>query len=368
MKPLWRPTAQARPRHDWAQGSDSPRDVTNRSERRLLNVWRLFQRWWLLLILALALAPPFLLSPGKVYVATGFLVAILFAAATGFVIGFAGVPTFGQQAFYAGGAYATTTLIVTWNWTDQVLLLGAAMLVGLAMALPISLLMRGTAGLAFGLLTLAAAQAIYLFVYQTPYVYGEAGLSGAYRGEVFGVSVESPTNYYFYTLGVVAVSMMAMLAIRRSMLGRVMWAIRENHERVSSLGVPIGRYRIGAFAIGAIFSAAAGSLLAQLVEAVDPSLFYWTAGANPILAGLIGGIRLFWGPVLGALILQSVTYFIGQASPAWIFWLGTIVVTLYLLWPDGILAGLSSQQSRYWVARGRGHVKTLLARMRVPNG
>lgn len=354
---------QRPPRDELAQPINSfPVEVN--SKRRIASAGRLLQRWWLVVALAVALAPPFVLSPGKVYVATGFLVAILFAAATGFVIGFAGVPTFGQQVFYGGGAYATTALIVTWGWTDQLLLLGAAMLVGLAMAIPVSLLMRGTAGLAFGLLTLAVAQAVYLFVYQTPYVYGEAGLSGAYRGEVLGISVESPTNYYFYTLGAVILCMAVMLAIRRSMLGRLMWAIRENHQRVSSLGVPIGRYRIGAFIIGAIFSAAAGSLLAQLVEAVDPSLFYWTAGANPILAGLIGGIRTFWGPVLGALILQSVTYFIGQASPSWVFWVGTIVVSLYLVWPDGILVGLRSDQSRHLVARGRVQARRLVVRLR----
>jgi branched-chain amino acid transport system permease protein len=325
------------------------------------------RRWWPMLVVLVALTPPFVLTPGKVYVATGFLVAILFAVATGFVIGFAGVPTFGQQAFYAAGAYITATLVVRWHWTDQLMLLGAAMLVGVVIAIPIALLMRGTAGLAFGLLTLAIAQAIYLFVYQTPYVYGEAGLSGAYRGEIFGIPTEPPTNYYLYTLGAVVVCVGAMLALRKSMVGRVMWAIRENHQRVSSLGVPVGRYRIVAFAIGAVFCAAAGSLLAQLVQAVDPSLFYWTAGANPILASLIGGIRTVWGPILGSLILQSVTYFVGQASPAWVFWLGTIVVTLYLVWPDGILVGLASPETRRWFTRSQARIRRITGGTRKSN-
>jgi branched-chain amino acid transport system permease protein len=312
--------------------------------------------------------PPWILTPGKIYVATGFLVAILFAVATSFVIGFAGVPTFGQQAFYGAGAYATSILIVNWHWSDQFVLLGFSMFVGLVMAIPIALLMRGSAGLAFGLLTLAIAQAVYLFVYQTPYFYGEAGISGVYRGTVVGLSVDSPESFYLFTLAAVVVSVAVMIAIRRSMAGRMMSAIRENHQRVSSLGVPISRYRILAFAIGAVFSAGAGSLLAQLVEAVDPSLFYWTVGANPILSGLIGGIRTIWGPILGAVILQGATYFIGQASAAWIFWLGTIVVTLYLIWPDGMLVGLTSPETKARLLRWLRAAAALRKRTGWPRG
>jgi len=310
-------------------------------------------RWLPIALLLVALLPPLVLSSGKVYVATGFLVAILFAVATSFVIGFAGVPTFGQQMFYGAGAYATTILVVRLHWGDELALLSASLVVGLALAIPVALLMRGTAGLAFGLLTLAVAQAIYLFVYQSTYLYGEAGLSGGYRAGFLGISLADGRRFYLYVLVVVVFSFVAMRLIRRSMVGRIMWAIRENPQRVAGLGVPVGRYRIAAFAIGAGFSAIAGSLLAQLVQAVDPSLFYWTTGANPILSGLMGGIRTLWGPVLGAVILQSITYFVGQATSAWIFWLGLSVLTLYLIWPDGIVVGIQSEETRMLVARLR---------------
>ena len=321
--------------------------------------------WLPLGLVAVGLIAPVFITSGQVYVASGFLVAILFAVATSFVIGFAGVPTFGQQAFYGAGAYLTASLVVRWHWHDQILLLGAAGLVGLALALPMALLMRGKAGLTFGLLTLAIAQAIYLFVYQGKYLYGEAGLSAVYRGEVFGIGLGSGDRFYYFTFVVVGFCFLLMLAIRRSMVGRVIWAIRENPQRVASLGVPIARYRIIAFATGAIFTAVSGSLLAQLVEAVDPSLFYWTAGANPILSGLIGGIRTIWGPVLGAIILQAISYFVGQASTAWVFWLGLTVVILYLVWPDGILVGLRSDETKHWLVKARravGRIRAAAAR------
>ena len=127
--------------------------------------------------------------------------------------------------------------------------------------------------------------------------------------------------------------------IDRSPFGKALRAIRDNETRAEFIGIPVRRYRWYAFIISAIFTGLAGGLYGQMDRQVTPEQLYWLWSAKLVLATVLGGMRQFWGPVLGGFAfvpLQDLALrFVEYRSVV----LGVLLIILVFAFPGGIAGG-----------------------------
>ena len=221
------------------------------------------------------------------YSATSIVIDVLFALGVSYPLGQAGIGSFGNQLFFGAGGYSLGYLATRHNFQDILVLLLAAMAVGGLLALVESALIRGSGALGFGLIALAIAQAVYIFVNQSPYVYGSNGMYGIVGSSLLGVSLTSTASFFSFTVIVVLIAIIALTVLSDSMVGQVIRATRQSPARALALGIPVRRYRVAAYVVGGAISGlarrpvriAGGKCLAGrhvLLDSWRPSSACWT--------------------------------------------------------------------------------------------
>jgi branched-chain amino acid transport system permease protein len=300
-----------------------------------------------LIVTAAALAPVVLSATALLNLQSAAGLA-LFACATNLLVGYGGLVSFGQGAFYGIGAYV---IALAWLhlhasfWVS----LACAPVVGAVAALAVGLLALRTRRLYFALLTLAVAQLLYVVVQQQVRFTG--GANGVF-GAILPGFLSSPDNGYWFTLAVAAAGLLVLWQITRSPFGLTLRAIRENRERAEALGVNVFRHQLLAFVISGAFCALAGVLFVVYDQSANPDLLNWTESGYPILMAVLGGQFTFLGPALGALIYEQArdVLLVNFTDSQLVF--GLVLLVIMLAAPDGV-AGLLSRGGRLLASRWR---------------
>lgn len=265
----------------------------------------------------------------------------LFAVATNLLLGFGGLVSFGQAAFYGTGAYLVMLGWQHWHWSFW---LGFALapLLGAVLACVIGLIALRTRQLYFALLTLAFTQLLFVLCEQR---YRFTGGDNGVFGRVLPHLIESPRAGYMFTLAVAAVCLLALWWIVTSPFGLVLRATRENRSRMEALGVNVFRHELIAFTISGAFGSVAGALFVVHTQSAYPQLLEWTKSGDPILMAVIGGMYSFVGPIVGAFVYVLGQQWLIQHTKHWQLVLGFVLLAVVLTRPDG-LAGLAA--ARPW--------------------
>jgi branched-chain amino acid transport system permease protein len=117
-------------------------------------------------------------------------------------------------------------------------------------------------------------------------------------------------------------------------------------------GVSVRRYRLTSFVIAGLYAGLAGALLPPLENTVTPPIAHWSTSAEPVLATLMGGVQIFGGPIVGALLFYMMKDIIVRFTEYWLIWLGVIVVVLVMAFRGGV----ASVIVRLWRTRQeKGH-------------
>ena len=149
--------------------------------------------------------------------------------------------------------------------------------------------------------TLAFTTLVYLVFRNEEWLTGGIyGISNIPRPSLFGYSLRTPRDFYYFCLANLALVSLATWWLIRSPWGRAFVAVRENPMRALSLGVDTRRYTLMAFAIGAGLGGISGVLYAPLVQFIDPTPFALLLSLNLLLMVVVGGSGYFFGPFLGA--------------------------------------------------------------------
>ena len=293
-------------------------------------------------LLLLAFAPWWLPWLGG-YTALGTKILIygLGVMALNLLLGFAGGLSFGHAAYFGLGAYgAGMTLKYLVPSTPLALLVGT--LVGGGAATLFGPLVMRRRGIYFAMITIAIGQLLYFIAVRWNNVTGgEDGLAGFARqplslgGWVF--DVRDDTKYYYVVLACFAVAVLVMRAILRSPLGHTWVAIRENRRRAQFLGVRVDFYIWAAFAISGTFMALAGALNALLFNFTSPQDLHWILSGDFVIMIVLGGMRNFWGPLLGVLIYVAAQDYLSSVTDNWMTFIGLLFVFIVLVFPRGIL-------------------------------
>jgi branched-chain amino acid transport system permease protein len=297
-----------------------------------------------LVIWLLLLAMPFWLVAVGGYVELGTRVVVLGLAALSlnFLLGYTGVLSFGHAAYFGLGAYGAG-MIIRYIVPSTGLGILVGTLVGTLAAAIIGPLIIRLRGVYFAMVTIAFGQVFYFIAFRWNSVTGgDDGLTGWTRQPLdLGFAridiLHNPTAFYYLVLVCFAVAVGAMAWLLRSPFGRTLIAIRENERRARFLGIPVDGHIWMSWVISCCFVSLAGALYALLNNFVDPRALYWTQSGDFVIMAVLGGMRSFWGPLLGAAIFVLLQDYLSSATENWMSFLGLFFVLVVLFFPRGIL-------------------------------
>jgi branched-chain amino acid transport system permease protein len=271
-------------------------------------------------------------------------VVVLGLAAIGlnFLLGFTGVLSFGHAAYFGLGAYGAA-MTIKFLVPSTPLAIIAGVVVGTVAAAVIGYLIKSLRGTYFAMVTIAFGQVFYFIAFRWNSVTGgDDGLTGWTRQPLhLGFTqidiLHNDKAFYYLVLLLFALSVGAMALLLRSPLGRTLIAIRENERRARFLGVPVERHIWLSFVISGGFCALAGALFALLSNFTDPRSLHWTLSGNFVIMAVLGGMRSFWGPLVGAAVFVVLQDYISSQTQNWMSFIGLFFVLVVLFFPRGVL-------------------------------
>ncbi len=305
-----------------------------RDHAQTLVVWALLltMPWWMRLV------------GGYTELATRVVVLGLAATSLNFLLGYTGMLSFGHAAYFGLGAYGAA-MVLRYGPPSTPLAIVAGVALGTVAAGVIGALIVKLRGVYFAMVTIAFGQVFYFAAFRWNAVTGgDDGLSGWSRMPLrlgrLELDIGGDRAFYFFALALFLVAAAAMALLLRSPFGRTLLAIRENERRARFLGIPVARHVWSSFVLSCAFASLAGTLYALLDNFTDPRALRWDLSGNFVIMAVLGGMRSFWGPLIGAAIFVTLQDWISTRTQNWMSVVGAFFVLIVLFFPRGVLGML----------------------------
>lgn len=276
------------------------------------------------------------------------LLTAIGAMGVNLLLGYTGLPIFGNAAFFGLGAYGAGLSIkdLDAGFIEALLIGMAAALAGGLIVAPFLLRRRN---IYFGLLSIAFGQVFYFIAYRySDFTGGEDGMAFTRPplklGPLHG-AVNEMTMYYV-TYGLFVLAVVAFWLIARSPFGKTLVAIKQNELRVRYLGLNTDRFIFVGIVIASVFGGVAGALYGLLLRFAFPLLLDWHESGNFVLMTLLGGAGTVFGPLIGATIFVIGKDIISTLTPLWEIFLGAFFIACVLGFPRGILGTIGDAIAR----------------------
>jgi branched-chain amino acid transport system permease protein len=268
---------------------------------------------------------------------------ISFVALSAYLLLLTGEISFGQQAFFAIGAYAAGIATAMWGWT-LILALGFGALAGALAAALVGLPTLRLHGIYFAIATLAFAEMVRILFEMFRYrkeVDGDAiGPDGAdgfrniryiFENDISGV------EFMLIIYALLAVALIGFMLLERSRLGVTFRMIGADETLAALQGIAVARHRVLAAAMAGALAGIGGGLYAHLTTYIEPRIFDVMLGVHGLAYGLIGGLGTALGPILGVLIDIGLLESIRALSSYRMIIFGGLVALLLIVRPRGLL-------------------------------
>lgn len=268
---------------------------------------------------------------------------ISFLALSAYLLLLTGEISFGQQAYFALGAYASGIATAMWGWPLPVAM-AWAVIIGSAAGALVALPTVRLRGLYFSIATLAFAEmvrhAFLIFTYRREVDGFEVGPLGAegFRDirYIYQNNITS-LEYMFIIYGLLAGVLVLFFLMETARLGRIFRMIGQDPILAETQGINVTAYKVLAAAIAGGIAGLGGCLYAHLITYVEPAIFNVMLGVHALAYGLIGGLGTALGPIIGVVIdigvLESTRMFTGYRMIVF----GGLVAVILILRPRGLL-------------------------------
>jgi len=292
------------------------------------------------LLVALLLLP--LAAKGQPYalvLGVDVLIAILFATSLHFIMGPAGLHSFGHAAYFGLGAYGAA-LLVKFFAAPTALALVAAPLAALAGALLFGWFAVRLSGVYLAMLTLAFAQIVWSILFQWE------GITGGSNG-ILGIWPQWPIDnraaFYLFTLIVVAIGVLLLRRFLFAPFGYAMRAGRDSPLRAEAIGINVKRVHWIGFAGAGAFAGIAGGIFAFAKGTISPDVAWVSRSIDAMVMVLLGGIQTLTGPIVGATVFTVLQDNVMRETAFWRGLLGAVILVLVLVFPGGIVGALDKR-------------------------
>ena len=294
---------------------------------------------WLVVVLILAALP---LGAGEFYVnlMSQILIAAIFASGLNLMVGYAGLTSLGHATYLGLAAYISAWMGLRLGVSHAIsapVALAGTTLVGCAFGW---IALRAS-GLGFLMITLALSQVLWGTAYRWASVtQGDNGLSGLTRPAPFGISLDKPGAFYWFTLAIAVLAIGLMARFVASPLGAILAGTRDQPRRMAALGHNVWLIRWIAFVQSAFWGAVAGLLYVYYNKYIHPSSLSLMTSAEALLAVIAGGSGTIAGPLVGAAIVVLLKNYVSAYIERWNMLLGFVFVAIVVFMPYGIVPGV----------------------------
>lgn len=313
---------------------------------------------WLVPLALFLVAVPYVMAPYQTLLLSYGLVMAVAALGFNLLLGHTGLLSFGHAAFFGAAAYTAGFIVKYAGLTSMEAFLGGGMLSGAIIAALFGVISVGYTRIFFSILTLALSQVLWSLAFKFFWITGGTDGIRVPTPMLLGGVIPEPADkvvflahqYYYYVLVVFAVSTGLMWLMVNSPFGKSLAAIRDNEVRAEFVGVRVRVHRWIVFVVSGIFTGIAGALWAPLNGLATPDALYWPFSGEIVFMAVLGGLRSFAGPIVGAVVFNYLkTYAVGRTE-YWQLLLGAVLIVLVLVMPEGILGTLARAARR---VRGR---------------
>lgn len=244
-----------------------------------------------------------------------------------------------QAAFLGIGVYTTAPLLT--GGVPFVLVVPIVAVVGAAISLVLGVPSLRLRGVYLTIVTLAFGAACEKWIFPLEAVSGGSAAKLVPRPDILGLGLDTDRALYLAGLVVTAAAFYAARNIRRSDVGRSLFAIRDSEEAAASLGIRIAPYKVAAFASSAALAAVAGSFYAVLVGATPAGSQFGILQSLFFLAlPVIGGLELLTGALVGGMILATAQPVVNAFDVRLFLMSGVLLVAIVLARSGGIVGML----------------------------
>ncbi|MDP3809603.1 MAG: branched-chain amino acid ABC transporter permease [Hydrogenophaga sp.] len=302
-------------------------------------------RWtvWSLFAAVLLVAPFVFSSNLAVTMLSQMGIAIIACLSYNILLGQGGMLSFGHAVYTGLGSYVAMHALNAAAGGQLPIPVTLLPLVGgvagLFFAILFGYVTTKKAGTTFAMITLGMAELVFaMSLMFSEFFGGEAGVSGnRVFGEAFmGITYGPPRQVYYLIAVYTFICVGLMFAFTRTPLGRILNAVRDNPERVEFIGYNTQKVRYLSFMIAGFFAGIAGGLGALNFEIVTAEVVGAGRSGAYLLFTFLGGATIFFGPIIGGVLMVLASVLLSELTKAWLLYLGLIFLFMVMYAPGGV--------------------------------
>ncbi|MDG5787437.1 branched-chain amino acid ABC transporter permease [Evansella sp. AB-P1] len=322
---------------------------------------------WIIILLLLFAVPLLITKNSYLFLLTNIFIWSVFAMSYNLLLGYTGIISFGHAMFFGIGAYSLALTARHVPSGEFGFLLAILLTVGICFVLSLivgllSLRLRDTF---YALITLAVATIFVIIAEQwRSMTMGNDGFNftATLSRDLFGfINLLDRRHVYYIALIFLIAMFLVLKRFIHSPVGRTLQAIRDNEERVASLGFSVLNYKLISNVVAGVMAGLAGVVYAISIRFVSPaSVLGVEKTIDVLLMTVIGGVGTLLGPIIGAGVVEvSSHYLMGLANihpifERWVIMFGVVFILIILFFPAGIV-GTINQKYKSKKRKGKSH-------------
>jgi branched-chain amino acid transport system permease protein len=309
---------------------------------------------WIILAILLAIAP-FVFTSGTSHTMLSIMaLSIIFALSYNMLLGQTGLLSFGHAVYYGLGGFVAIHAMNTIIRNKYAIPLPVIPLIGGGAGLFFGVLFGSVstrrAGTVFAMITLGLGELVAssALILRT-FFGGEEGITtnrsklAPFFGYKFGPQIE----VYYLIACWCFLCIVLMYAITRTPFGRMCNAVRENPERAEFVGYSARMVRFIAFSLAGLFAGIAGGLAALNFEIMNTQSIGAAQSGLVLLMTFVGGAGVFFGPIIGAVLITYLQVTLSDVTGAWQLYFGLLFIVMVMYSPGGIAGWLALHEPIY---------------------
>ncbi|MBS0518500.1 MAG: ABC transporter permease [Proteobacteria bacterium] len=267
----------------------------------------------------------------------------LFAVSLHFIMGPAGMISFGHAAYFGLGAYAGAVLLKRAGLPMEAAFLLAPFCAAL-FALVYGWFCVRLSGVYLAMLTLAFAQITWSIIFQwDALTSGSNGMIGIWPA----AWLADKTRYYYFAMVFCGLGVALLWRVLFSPFGYVLRAGRDSPLRAEAIGINVRGFQWAAFVLAGTMAGLAGAVFAFSKGSISPSAASISQSTDGLVMVLLGGVETLTGPVVGAGVFTWLRDALARETDYWRAVLGLVILLIVVLFPQGLVGGLKMLLGRF---------------------